>query len=1217
MASLAGEPPRQVFTLPTPVDITINPFWDTVRTNDHFLLQRTKGGSGMLKSVLGTIQNVFEIKQPPFRILFRRDVNAPSLLIAVSESESQILQAWTWIETNLLEKLDVLEDPAEKENWIVTKINFIVSETGIGDDELSADEKLRSASRAFRQTFSMPANERLVSFYSCSYHRHFLNQGWMYISENYLCFYSYVLGMETKLVLELKDIQDLKKERSKRGVFSDSLRIIMKDKTEHGFSNLFHRDETYDTLVELTSLSMQRLLKNTALEMASSGTSLHDVDAEAAMGDSNSLADVKDTLERVQLTRPFKQGLEEQKRDNNFRLRFNLPVTEHLMVESKAVFSLPLSDGRVEVANGRLFLSETFLTFAADEREPVSFVLPLYTVRRVERLQTKSHLYALSIITWHHMKLNLYLNELKTRSESFCEVLKVNLRAQVKFMKMLKPFLTTCYSEVLLLDKSHEVKGGLGLQYGFLGDAKKLRDKSKLKLWKQYFEEHGRNLTTIRTPAFNKLVRVGLPNKLRGEIWEYCSGAMHLRFMNEGLYEKIYSSHAGKASLSTDEIEKDLNRSLPEYPAYQTPEGIDVLRRVLTTYAWKNPELGYCQAMNIVISAILIHMSEEQAFWTLSVLCDRLLPGYYSTSMYGALLDQLIFAQLVETTMPVLHEHFKKTDIQLSVACLPWFLSLYINSMPLIYAFRVLDWFFLEGPKVLFQVGLAVLKVNGDKLLEAGDDGAFINVLKDYFATLDERVYPNSKNPRARLLTRFSELTLVASREFAMVTAERIWELRREHQLSVVANIESYTKRSAIRNLKDTAKFTKEEISIIYDKFQSAQFYALQKGERTDSRMDLRTFRSFLASIAPWADTVHDDEELQRRENVAMRGKPLKNSTSNANNAGEADAQEAPRSLVGRKFIDKLFQRWDTSHSGKLTLQDIVLGLGEILHGDLFSQMELFFALHDRDSDGVLTREDVLQMAETLLFIFRRAESDQYLNAVSAFIRNAYEYSEAPPPTNASPAAAKIEAPRLDQGMDLQQRVSAVNQTADIELRMTLPSFRMVVLADEVLERFFDRDFARSFVLLEPQLERQRGLAREIFDSLWNEGAKIANRVGGNGLGSGVGTPSAGGRKSTTPSVASASSSKLETPTKSPPKTPTNEEEAGEDKQNSSYLGVKRSESESASGLSEEEAEEEEVVVGELDENVLDEVERMLKEYNGKGSEDHDEGKEPSKESES
>ena len=35
------------------------------------------------------------------------------------------------------------------------------------------------------------------------------------------------------------------------------------------------------------------------------------------------------------------------------------------------------------------------------------------------------------------------------------------------------------------------------------------------------------------------------------------------------------------------------------------------LRRVLTAYSWKNPELGYCQAMNIVVAAILILLSHQ------------------------------------------------------------------------------------------------------------------------------------------------------------------------------------------------------------------------------------------------------------------------------------------------------------------------------------------------------------------------------------------------------------------------------------------------------------------------------------------------------------------------------------------------------------------------------------------------------------------------------
>lgn len=77
---------------------------------------------------------------------------------------------------------------------------------------------------------------------------------------------------------------------------------------------------------------------------------------------------------------------------------------------------------------------------------------------------------------------------------------------------------------------------------------------------------------------------------------------------------------------------------------------------------------------------------------------------YFSSSMYGVLLDQVVLERLVENYMPKITEHFKAKQIQLSVACLPWFLTLFINSMPLPFAFRILDCFFLEGPKIIFQI---------------------------------------------------------------------------------------------------------------------------------------------------------------------------------------------------------------------------------------------------------------------------------------------------------------------------------------------------------------------------------------------------------------------------------------------------------------------------------------------------------------------------------
>jgi TBC1 domain family member 8/9 len=827
-----------------------------------------------------------------------------------------------------------------------------------------------------------------------------------------------------------------------------------------------------------------------------------------------------------------------------FRHQFRLPDSQSPLQEISAELFIPASYSTSAESStksrekgtkyaGELHLSESFLCFSTQRTSflPNSsfaasggftgqthgtgpagngFTLPLCAVRRVERMKSQSHVFSLALTTWNGMllrnggrdppalapqKLIIQLEGSQQACERFCDGLKKGLREGTKEVESLRTVVSHCYSEYLLERLLGPSKGsekddqprreppdaGLGMLFRYPGDARKLRDRSKMRLWGEYFRENGRNATLVRQPTFHKLIRVGLPNRLRGEIWELSSGSFYIRMRSPNLYTETLSKHSGKDSLAIEEIEKDLNRSLPEYPGFQSPQGIGRLRRVLTAYSWINEEVGYCQAMNIVVAALLIYLSETQAFFVLSVLCDRLLPGYYSITMYGTLLDQKVFESLVEKTMPVLWEHLVKSDVQLSVVSLPWFLSLYINSMPLVFAFRVLDVFFLEGPKVLFQIGLAILRINGEDLLDVSDDGAFISILKSYFSRLDESAHPKSENEKLRAITKFQELMVVAFKEFAAVTHASVAEQRAKHKDAVLENIESFAKRTSIRNLgPESKKLAIGDLGAVYDRFYEILYERQAKDKAAEdeqkrqeklklrprllainsmvspenetgpgrvgmgpspSIMDYTDFRHFLANTAKWAVS----------DSPASPARVEKFNSSQRQRRKSASAWSGSADPADHEFMQRLFRHWDEDKREGLSLQNVVNGLARLKGtGDIMATISYFFNLFDDQGTGRVDREGILSMSEALLFLSRRgfegtlspaassnavdelalaaepemqrdstkvSTSERFLGSVSAFIRRCFEYADPDHPANQQERNS-TPSPELEQKLD-------------------------------------------------------------------------------------------------------------------------------------------------------------------------------------------------------
>ena len=142
------------------------------------------------------------------------------------------------------------------------------------------------------------------------------------------------------------------------------------------------------------------------------------------------------------------------------------------------------------------------------------FTLPLCAVRKVERLPTQNALCALAITTWNGNTAGLkdqgYRNDMqrftlqlagsRQACDRFCDGLKKGLRNGIKQVDNLRTVVNDCYSEYLLSgtgSKSKELiatdvnreppEAGLGTIFKYPGDPRKLRDRSKMRLWGEYF----------------------------------------------------------------------------------------------------------------------------------------------------------------------------------------------------------------------------------------------------------------------------------------------------------------------------------------------------------------------------------------------------------------------------------------------------------------------------------------------------------------------------------------------------------------------------------------------------------------------------------------------------------------------------------------------------------------------------------------------------------
>jgi hypothetical protein len=201
-----------------------------------------------------------------------------------------------------------------------------------------------------------------------------------------------------------------------------------------------------------------------------------------------------------------------------------------------------------------------------------------------------------------------------------------------------------------------------------------------------------------------QMVRKGIPVAYRASIWPKISlsSIYRLQFPTNYYELLLERSTIELTDKVKNDIEKDVDRTFPEHHYFSTnpvsssssslsssssttasappdsssssngetekkndnsntassiPRGEASLRRILYAFALHNPSIGYCQSLNFLGGMMLIFMSEEEAFWLLITVVEKLLPSdYYTKSMVGTYVDQFVLSHILKKYLPNIHK---------------------------------------------------------------------------------------------------------------------------------------------------------------------------------------------------------------------------------------------------------------------------------------------------------------------------------------------------------------------------------------------------------------------------------------------------------------------------------------------------------------------------------------------------------------------------------
>eukprot|EP00466_Bigelowiella_natans_P021347 jgi/Bigna1/87487/estExt_fgenesh1_pg.C_210008 len=232
-----------------------------------------------------------------------------------------------------------------------------------------------------------------------------------------------------------------------------------------------------------------------------------------------------------------------------------------------------------------------------------------------------------------------------------------------------------------------------------------------------------------------QIARKGFHPSMRPKMWrmiaigeEFDSQAKQAEF--EAIEEEIWHGHVP----DFDELEHHVH--VPDFGGPHklfhshpiTEQGEAAVERLLCMLQHIHPEVVYCPFLPDLCSILVLHVPEWEVYHMIDAMIERSKKDEWFFPLSGERFMCYVesFLLLMQVRNKILAKHIEKLGINMIHEVEVWFARLYVSFVSYDTVLRITDCFISEGAKMLFRIGLALLKLHEKELLACSSKHQFL-----------------------------------------------------------------------------------------------------------------------------------------------------------------------------------------------------------------------------------------------------------------------------------------------------------------------------------------------------------------------------------------------------------------------------------------------------------------------------------------------------------